>query len=249
MIQISFDEHSLPTQAVLRATAVFLSTLAGDLTLRTKAEVQATAGDTGHITDADIGTDADRPNVDAPSTAGAETLPTAEAIFGQNPSVPVPPVPGPEAAANVPTVPAAPTSPADVDSGGLRWDERIHSSSRAKVADGTWRQKRGVDAALVTAVEAELRGASPAVPAPPLGTIVEAPANMTFAGDTTPKTFPAFVQWVMGYVKAQKITQSEVNEAVKELGLPGLPALTMRPDLIPAAVAKINDILSVLKDA
>lgn len=43
------------------------------------------------------------------------------------------------------------------DSNGLPWDERIHASSKALNADGTWRTKRGVDKALVAQVEAELR--------------------------------------------------------------------------------------------
>lgn len=68
---------------------------------------------------------------------------------------------------------AAPTptptpAPGGVDAEGYPWDERIHASSRATVADGTWRKKRGVDEALVAEVRAEwdakLRSA---VPAPP----------------------------------------------------------------------------------
>lgn len=49
----------------------------------------------------------------------------------------------------------------ETDSTGLVWDERIHSSSKALNADGTWRTKRGVDKALVAQVEAELRGSDP----------------------------------------------------------------------------------------
>lgn len=44
-----------------------------------------------------------------------------------------------------------------IDANGLVWDERIHASSKALNADGTWRTKRGVDKALVASVEAELR--------------------------------------------------------------------------------------------
>lgn len=65
---------------------------------------------------------------------------------------------------NEPPTPA----PGGVDAEGYPWDERIHASSRATVADGTWRKKRGVDDALVAEVRAEwdakLRSA---VPAPP----------------------------------------------------------------------------------
>jgi len=52
-----------------------------------------------------------------------------------------------------------------LDSAGFPWDERIHASSRATVADGTWKLKRGADPELV----ATLREASkdPILPPPP----------------------------------------------------------------------------------
>lgn len=52
-----------------------------------------------------------------------------------------------------------PATPA-TDAAGLPWDERIHASSKALNADGTWRRKRGVDETTVARVEAELRGVS-----------------------------------------------------------------------------------------
>src|SRR5690606_17225438 len=48
---------------------------------------------------------------------------------------------------------AADAGAPDFDSAGLPWDERIHASSRATVADGTWRKKRGVSPEEVAAVE------------------------------------------------------------------------------------------------
>lgn len=59
-------------------------------------------------------------------------------------------------------------APGGVDAEGYPWDERIHASSRATVADGTWRKKRGVDEALVAEVRAEWDAKLRAtVPAPP----------------------------------------------------------------------------------
>lgn len=59
----------------------------------------------------------------------------------------------------IPRTEESPQSPVPptTDSTGLPWDERIHASSKALNADGTWRTKRGVDKALVAEVEAELR--------------------------------------------------------------------------------------------
>jgi len=44
-----------------------------------------------------------------------------------------------------------------LDSNGLPWDARIHSSSKAKIKDGSWKKRKGVDASTVATVEAELR--------------------------------------------------------------------------------------------
>lgn len=44
-----------------------------------------------------------------------------------------------------------------MDSDGLPWDARIHSSSKAFVSKGTWKMKRNVPTEMVQQVEAELR--------------------------------------------------------------------------------------------
>lgn len=68
--------------------------------------------------------------------------------------------------------PGAEDSDDHLDSAGLPWDARIHASTRTKLkADGRWKPKRGVDAAIVASVEAELR----AVMAIPAGGHVAAP--------------------------------------------------------------------------
>lgn len=62
------------------------------------------------------------------------------------------------------------------DSRGLPWDGRIHASSMATNADGSWRNKRGVDKDLLAAVEAELEGRTEAMAAPAsLGDLVPPP--------------------------------------------------------------------------
>lgn len=47
---------------------------------------------------------------------------------------------------------------AQYDANNLPWDERIHSSNRAKNADGTWRRRRGVDDVRFELIMDELRG-------------------------------------------------------------------------------------------
>lgn len=58
----------------------------------------------------------------------------------------------------IPTKSAVETKTPTTDHKGLLWDERIHSSSRATNADGTWRYRKNVPDETKRDVEAELRG-------------------------------------------------------------------------------------------
>lgn len=121
----------------------------------------------------------------APPTAAADLFSTAPAappaISPTN--VPTPPVPS----APIPAAPSAPAPAAnlaDVDSTGLPWDERIHSGTKAKNADGTWRARRGLNnPGLVKEVEAQLRQLAgipvSAGPLPPSATAPTSAANAT----------------------------------------------------------------------
>jgi hypothetical protein len=116
----------------------------------------------------------------------------ARQAFGGNPSLPSPGA-TPLASATADSAPptgtgvASPATTATAGSGtapdtanierdksGIPWDERIHSRERTKNKDGSWRDKRGVDAAVRTAVLAEIAGTispveppAPSVPTPP----------------------------------------------------------------------------------
>lgn len=50
------------------------------------------------------------------------------------------------------------------DINGLPWDDRIHSGSKAKNKDGSWKKKKGVQPVEVSTVEAELRAAPASLP-------------------------------------------------------------------------------------
>lgn len=70
----------------------------------------------------------------------------------------------------------APVETPEFDAQNLPWDERIHAGTKTQNKDGTWKKKRGVDAAFVATVEEELRlsaknaalpeGAVPVTPTP-----------------------------------------------------------------------------------
>lgn len=61
------------------------------------------------------------------------------------------------------------------DSAGIPWDARIHSESRATIADGTWRKRRNVSQDVYDSVLAELTAAGGAVPPPPATTTNDTP--------------------------------------------------------------------------
>jgi hypothetical protein len=77
----------------------------------------------------------------------------------------------------------------ETDSRGLPWDERIHSSSKEKNKDGSWRYKRGVDKNLLPQVEAELlAGRSPNQSTAPMPVIAPPPLPTILV--EIPKVFP-----------------------------------------------------------
>lgn len=85
----------------------------------------------------------------------------------------------------------------ELDSKGLPWDERIHAGTKTKIKSGEWKAKKGVEAATVAQVEAELRarvsaGNAPAgVAAVPTAPIAVIPAIANPA--TSPASDPAAV--------------------------------------------------------
>jgi len=65
---------------------------------------------------------------------------------------------------------STPPGAAEVDKNGLPWDDRIHSSSKSKNADGSWRGKKGVPPPTIAKVKAELLaklGGAPTASTPP----------------------------------------------------------------------------------
>ena len=181
---------------------------------------------------------------DDPAAAfGDAQAPVAEA----GPKIVVPPPP-PPAAVDPREVPARATT--EVDKSGLPWDGRIHASTKARNADGSWRTKRGLDPAVLANVETELKAlmAIPAagpqlVPAPP------PPAAAVPPPPGGPDPIAAFIG-LMGRasaaMQAKKITQEEIQNCCKSIdpSLIALPLLASRTDLVPAVAALIDGIIA-----
>lgn len=133
------------------------------------------------------------------------------------------------------------------DANGLPWDERIHASSKALNADGTWRYKRGGDLAERATVEAELRGAADDIPPPP----VEEPA------DDIPPPPPAepeeaaapvvtvgdVFKRITGLQKGGKLPQAELNMALEIVGMASTGDIMKAADRAAEVLAAINTVV------
>lgn len=147
MINIQITEADQEKPSTLRALALFLNTLAHERDAG-KPVVQVTATVPTPV--------ADEGNAltTGPDAAGAsddsEKGPDANASDDSNTSD-------------------------GLDKNGLPWDGRIHSSSKNKNSDGSWRYLRGVDKDLIGIVEAELRQLTSNDAPPPPPPVVEQP--------------------------------------------------------------------------
>lgn len=205
----------------------------------------------------DVGVAVAPPAPSAPPVAPAAFNPFAAAaeaaVVPAAPTVPVAPA-APASAlppASAPVAPTAGVPPAgvDLDSAGLPWDGRIHGSTKTKNADGSWRQKRGLnDDALKLRVEAELRAAmsarAPGGVAPvaaPTAPVAPAPAAATpsappAASAATPPASASAEGFGGLMIKLSPLmgnpaTAAVVNNSLATFGLMGLASLASRADL------------------
>ena len=94
----------------------------------------------------------------------------------------------------------------DLDSAGQPWDAELHSSSRAKIADGTWKKKRGVAKTEAT-IEAGGANVPPAPTAEPI----------------MPKIFALITSQIVTINQAVEAAQAEGYADLGANGLGGAP--------------------------
>ncbi len=156
-------------------------------------------------------------------------------------------------------IPPAPPSPKMdglvTDKSGLPWDERIHASSKAMNADGTWRAKRGVADTLVQEVEAQLRKVL-SIPSPPIAEVPIPPAPDVKPSipviSSAPPAPPAddkaaFIGLITKLSSAKvggKITEAEITSILGSLGIESLPLLGHRLDLVPQVTTLVDATLT-----
>ncbi len=212
--------------------------------------------------------------VDPASIALAAALSTSTASApALQMAAPAPGSLAPTAAAPAPQAAPAPGG-VQVDSTGLPWDASIHAKATGgggvMNADNTWRAKRGVDAAFKAQREAQLRsvmGAPAAAPLPnaaPLptagpassGVPASAPAGVAPAyAPSAPAPTPGvpaaptanyveLVNTISAAMGANKINADDVRGACVMFGIPDLPLLASRLDLVSSVSARINAVIA-----
>lgn len=147
----------------------------------------------------------------------------------------------------------------ELDKEGIPWDGRIHASTKTKTVEGVWKKKRNIEPALVDEVTAELRAvmavpAPPvpvmAVPAPPVPVAAAVPAPPEDAKEAAAIPVPPapsagfgfaeFMGHVTAGVTSSRFTREDVAAACVKSGVPNLPGLINRPDLIPSVARELG---------
>lgn len=186
----------------------------------------------------DIGEDDTEIEIDDEGNVSALT--TSVQLQAPPPPAPVVPVAGPGIPDAVPA-PPGPAVDAQLDTRGYPWDGRIHASNRATKIDGSWKNKRGVDANLIVQCEAQNKPgnvvttiptivtsatvpavvpaitAAPAPPAPPAPLVAGPSAPLVTA--SAPIDFRGLMQKIQTATAAGKLSTDQVNGALAGVGL------------------------------
>lgn len=174
------------------------------------------------------------------------------------------PTPQAQAAALTATVTATQQPAAgatDVDSTGLRWDARIHSTPAKKNADGSWRGKRGQDANLVAQVRAEQQGgatagpgvATAATPTPTGAPSLQAPGALAPLAPVVHSSFQKLAALIGEHLHSPqnptgRLTDDWVKGTLSSWGVPGGLLQNVAPmpeDTVAQYLAAIKNALGV----
>jgi hypothetical protein len=115
----------------------------------------------------------------------------------------------------------------NLDTEGIPWDGRIHSTKKTKCADGTWKLIRGVDKSLVAELKPILKKASEEVVAKDTGAPPMPPPV-----PPTPITFQQLVAKIAPLLSDGTLQQDKLKEIVQKHGVPEFTVLATRSDLL-----------------
>jgi len=140
-----------------------------------------------------------------------------------------------------PMVNAAPVADpvnVELDNNGIPWDARIHSTSKAKTADGNWRKVRNLDPSVYDLVMCELElGRDVIAPPPPAADIAPPPPA---AAAVNAPTFPEFIGKIGAAMSAGKLTTEIINAAIVAVGFTTVADIAKNPGLIPLVLSTLQ---------
>lgn len=214
-IEVTNPAEHQPSE--LRAVATFLNNLAADREAGRIEHVPAYRS-TGSL------------------SVGSHEVPAAAPLVSARQNTTV--VPG--ASSQSETEPDADASAAcdisQLDSEGIKWDERIHSETKSQNKDGTWRLRRGVDKALVDQVIAAQQQQEDDTPPPPPAeddAAPDLPPEAPETEDTPPPPVADDVKPadVIKFISSNKLETATVNAMAEQLGMARAADLFTKPQL------------------
>lgn len=157
-------------------------------------------------------------------------------------------------------------SSTELDANGLPWIAEIHSTSKNKNQDGTWRYIRGGDPEVRAQVEARVRAemaggaqASDDTPPPPPPIVVTGQSDVTTTtSDLTPPPPPPIAEPKADAPPANQVTMQQVfsrankmpieerNQALELVGLASMTEFLKAVKADPSIAGALNDALSAI---
>ncbi len=144
---------------------------------------------------------------------------------------------------DVPPPPPPATTKVELDSEGMPWDARIHTTARTKVANGTWKLARNTPQELVTSVKSEYLGNVPPPPSmsPTTSNVNTVAQQVAPIGDVPPPPPPPStdepardpVRVFMSDIAKAGRMPSEINAALQKHGVQTLQLIRNFPEKIP----------------
>lgn len=129
----------------------------------------------------------------------------------------------------------------ELDIHGLPWDMRIHARTKTKMKDGSWKKLRGVGPEILKKVESQLQAVQN-IPAPPASVPVAPVVGGT--GEVAAPGFSDLMTIVTKAITEGKLKRDQVTDVLKPFGIPSLPLVSTRLDLIPAIITAIQGVIN-----
>lgn len=266
MIKLEITDPHLLDKKALQETAIYLMALSGGKLvipeqlptdaqmiagLQAKAQELADHYEATKPTPAPLSID---DQLDMHQLAGTDPLDIEEELIPVPPEVVNIPAPPPSAAqifnpVNGLNLPAVAKPSVELDVQGMPWDVRIHARTKTKMKDGSWKKLRGVGPDVVKRVEGELKTVQN-IPAPPPSVAVPvAPVTATAVIPAAPAVtavpgFTDLMALVTKSITEGTLKRDQVVEVLKPFGIPSLPLVSTRLDLIPAIMLALEGVIN-----